>query len=139
MNNSPICTFSYNGQLRYKKKYKTAQEAHNAAKTINKLPQTIHVFGEYKCTTCLMFHIGKTKKLIQKDNDIFDTKIKSDQPVALPAMKANPVNDVWAQNKSTTVEPMEPSDDFNWDQNDKSIKKVDSVYESMLFRNKSII
>ncbi len=59
------------GVIKPKKKYLTAQDAYNAAKTLNKLPTTIHKFGEYKCTTCYMFHIGRTNKVMIHENNIY--------------------------------------------------------------------
>jgi len=61
MNNSPVCTYKFDGKDVPKKKYNTAEEAHSAAQKKNEQPNSIHKLGEYKCLTCLRFHIGKTK------------------------------------------------------------------------------
>jgi hypothetical protein len=74
MNNSSVCTFILNGITRPKKRYLTAEAAHKAAKDLNNLPTTIHKFGEYKCTTCFYFHVGRTKKVLQHDHNIYHNK-----------------------------------------------------------------
>ena len=43
-----------------KKKYKTFEEALQAARNMNKNPNQIHKMQAYKCKTCLRFHIGRT-------------------------------------------------------------------------------
>jgi hypothetical protein len=69
MNKSPVCT-----RLLYidpktgkhvrtdKKKFLKPEEAIKAANRLNAKDNVLHKVEAYKCTTCLRFHIGKTKK-----------------------------------------------------------------------------
>lgn len=51
---------------RPKKKFETDKEAIAEAKRRNSLPETIHKFVAYKCTTCFKWHVGKTMKEIER-------------------------------------------------------------------------
>jgi hypothetical protein len=128
MNNSTVCTTRVRGIETPKKKYPTAEAAFHAAKKINSLPTTIHVFGEYKCLTCLRFHIGRTNKVIVRDitQDIYH------QTAPEPAKD-------WIA-EVVEVEPIkEPHDDFNWGNEDKkSIQKIDTYYDKF-FSKQSLI
>ena len=49
-----------------KKKYKHPEETLRVVKIMNNSDKQIHKVEAYKCTTCLRFHIGKTKKKLEK-------------------------------------------------------------------------
>lgn len=71
-----VCqTFSHiddNGMMimKDKKKFLTDKEAIAEAKRVNALDKTIHKLVAYKCKKCQYWHIGRTHKLINKNEYI---------------------------------------------------------------------
>jgi hypothetical protein len=50
-----------------KKKFNSDKEAIEEAKRINVLPKTIHKVVAYKCITCHLWHVGRTKKELKHE------------------------------------------------------------------------
>jgi len=72
MNKSPICQrllyidpITNKRVYQGKKKYRDPELALKDMRNINKQANQFHKVEAYKCTTCLRFHIGKTKKKLQ--------------------------------------------------------------------------
>lgn len=65
------CYKNINGEKVYKKKYNTDKEAIAIAKKLNEQDKQIKKAIAYKCAICSFYHVGRSHKLLEKNNNIY--------------------------------------------------------------------
>jgi hypothetical protein len=68
------CYKEINGNVIRKHKMKTMGLAIKEANRLNRKPNMIHEIVPYQCAICGFYHVGKSSKEINKDNNIYQTK-----------------------------------------------------------------
>ena len=63
MQKSSNCSYYRAGKEIKKRRFLHPDDAIREVKKLNMKPNRIHIMSAYKCTTCQMFHIGKSHKL----------------------------------------------------------------------------
>lgn len=63
-NRTTQCYREINGNIVYKRKLNTSDEAIKEAKRLNNKPNQIHKTVAYKCAICSKYHVGKSLKII---------------------------------------------------------------------------